>query len=326
MKIRKENKEKRGKRIIFNFLISLFSLFSFLFSTNLQAQDSIPEKADLTEEAELKFQQFFFKALSQKSIGNHKKAIENLENCNQILPENKTVFFEFSKNYLALKKIYLAKEYINRALVKDANNIWMLKHLVSVYVNDSDFKNAIETQKKVIALNPKERVYLVRLYLYNRDYKNAVDLLNTLEKDNMLTANLRKLKMSLEARKNLSKKFENVTDIATLMQRFDKEKSYETLKKILELSKNNVNVLLKYSDIGVNLYPEQAFVYLSKGKALIAKEKYNEALDVLKNGIDFVIEDDMEADFFLTMAKAYKGLGEINQEINYKAKAKKLKS
>ena len=57
---------------------ALFSLFFFLLSLNSYTQDSIPEAKDLTEEKELKFQQFFFKALSEKSIGNYQKAIENL--------------------------------------------------------------------------------------------------------------------------------------------------------------------------------------------------------------------------------------------------------
>ena len=40
--------------------LALFSFFFFLFSMSIFAQDSIPAKEDLTEEAELKFQQFFF--------------------------------------------------------------------------------------------------------------------------------------------------------------------------------------------------------------------------------------------------------------------------
>ena len=58
----------------------------------MSAQDSIAVQ-DLDEEKELKFQQYFFKALSEKSIKNYQKAIENLELCNEVLPENVTVFF-----------------------------------------------------------------------------------------------------------------------------------------------------------------------------------------------------------------------------------------
>ena len=306
--------------------MALFYLFFILFSLKTVSQDSIPEQKDLTEEAELKFQQYFFKALSQKSIGNYSKAIENLEDCNQILQENTAVFFEFSKNYLALNKTLLAKEYINRALVKKPDNIWMLKHLVEIYVKERNYSKAIDVQQKVIAQNTKEKEYLVRLFLYNREYKKAVDLMNALEKDKALSTSLKMLKQSLEARKNIGVKTESPNDVSTLKKSFENEKSYKTLEKILKLSNDNINDLLKYSKLGIELYPSQSFVYLINGKALNMQKEYKNALLILQNGIDFVIEDNMEIDFYKEIAKAYKGLGNIDQENKYIKKAKQLKS
>jgi len=317
---------KSRERQFKNFRLALFYLFFILFSLKTVSQDSIPEQKDLTEEAELKFQQYFFKALSQKSIGNYSKAIENLEDCNQILQENTAVFFEFSKNYLALNKTLLAKEYINRALVKKPDNIWMLKHLVEIYVKERNYSKAIDVQQKVIAQNPKEKEYLVRLFLYNREYKKAVDLMNALEKDKALSTSLKMLKQSLEARKNIGVKTESPNDVSTLKKSFENEKSYKTLEKILKLSNDNINDLLKYSKLGIELYPSQSFVYLINGKALNMQKEYKNALLILQNGIDFVIEDNMEIDFYKEIAKAYKGLGNIDQENKYIKKAKQLKS
>ena len=317
---------KSRERQFKNFRLALFYLFFILFSLKTVSQDSIPEQKDLTEEAELKFQQYFFKALSQKSIGNYSKAIENLEDCNQILQENTAVFFEFSKNYLALNKTLLAKEYINRALVKKPDNIWMLKHLVEIYVKERNYSKAIDVQQKVIAQNPKEKEYLVRLFLYNREYKKAVDLMNALEKDKALSTSLKMLKQSLEARKNIGVKTESPNDVSALKKSFDNEKSYKKLEKILKLSNDNINDLLKYSKLGIELYPSQSFVYLINGKALNMQKEYKNALLILQNGIDFVIEDNMEIDFYKEIAKAYKGLGNIDQENKYIKKAKQLKS
>ena len=317
---------KSRERQFKNFRLALFYLFFILFSLKTVSQDSIPEQKDLTEEAELKFQQYFFKALSQKSIGNYSKAIENLEDCNQILQENTAVFFEFSKNYLALNKTLLAKEYINRALVKKPDNIWMLKHLVEIYVKERNYSKAIDVQQKVIAQNPKEKEYLVRLFLYNREYKKAVDLMNILESEQALTTSLKMLKQSLEARKNIGVKTESPNDVSTLKKSFENEKSYKTLEKILKLSNDNINDLLKYSKLGIELYPSQSFVYLINGKALNMQKEYKNALLILQNCIDFVIEDNMEIDFYKEIAKAYKGLGNIDQENKYIKKAKQLKS
>jgi predicted Zn-dependent protease len=321
-------KKRRGFK---DLSLSVFSFFFFLFSWNLISQDSIPVTKDLTEEKELKFQQFFFKALSEKSIGNYQKAIENLESCNQILTNNPAVFFELSKNNLFLNNTLVAKEYINRALQKEKDNIWMLKHLVKVHLKDKNFSEAIMVQKKVAAINQKERAYLVRLLLLNREYKKAVSLLDTLEKENVLPARLRSLKYNLEkdkieAVKTETVKTEDLNDISSLINRFKTDKSYALLEQILQKYFNNPKELLKYSKEGITLFPAQPYVYLMQGRALIDQKKFTKALSILQTGIDFVFEDTMEANFYTEMANAYKGLGNKKDEIIYRKKSKRLKS
>ena len=84
--------------------------------------------------------------------------------------------------------------------------------------------------------------------------------------------------------------------------------------------------MLKYSEEGIGLFPAQPFVYLMKGKALNYQKNYKKALTTLENGIDFVIEDNMEADFYKEMAISYKGLGNSKEEKKYNEKSRKLKS
>ena len=324
MIIRKENSEKTIKSILY---ITLFSLF---FSLSSFGQDSIPAQKDLNEEAELKFQEYFFKALSQKAIGNHQKALENLESCNQILPENQAVFFEFSKNYLALNNSSLAKEYINRALLKEPDNIWMLKHLVKIYQRENNFAEAIATQKKVIEINPKEVGSLLRLYLFDRDYDNALILLKELEENKKLTPSLRKIKNQLEKRNNRvvannQKKPLNLT-LSALITAFEKEKTYSILKQLLDKAAiEDKNALLKYSSEGLVLFPAQPFVYLMQARALNYQKNYKKALSTLNNGIDFVLEDEMEASFYEEMSFSYQNLGDTKQSKKFLEKAKKLK-
>lgn len=297
-----------------------------LLSAPILSQDSIPEKEDLTEAAELKFQHYFFRALSDKSIGNYQKAIENLENCNQLLPNDIAVFFEFSKNYLLLNNTLLAKEYINRALAKDAQNIWMLKHLVNINQKEKNYKEAIKNQQKIIAINPKEKEDLVRLFLYDRQYEKAFALMNSLEKENLLSSRLKRIRDSLQKRSVSQKSEEKPTDLISLIDQFKSDKSYKILAQILNLSIDNPTELLKYSEDGITLFPAQPFVYLMKAKALNHQEKYNKALSTLQNGIDFVIEDQMEVDFYKEFVITYKGLGNLEKENKYQQKLNKLKS
>ena len=311
------------KEIALKFLkVSLFSFLFFLISLKSYTQDSLSVAIDFTEEKELKFQQFFFTALSQKSIGNYQKAIENLESCNQILPNNKSVFFEFSKNYLYLNNTLLAKEYINRAIIQDSKNIWMQKHLVKVLEKENNFFEAIKIQQKIIVLNPKENKNLVLLYLKNRDYKKALSFIKTLEEDNLLSSDLKKIKERLE--KTNYSETQKVKVSKDIYKRFETEKTYTLLKQILLATKDNSVLLLKYSKEGIALFPAQPFVYLINGSTLNVNREFKKALEILQNGIDFVIEDAMEALFYKEMALAYKGLNNKVEEKRYMEKYKKL--
>jgi tetratricopeptide (TPR) repeat protein len=301
---------------------SLFSLLFFLISLKSYTQDSLAVAIDFTEEKELKFQQFFFTALSQKSIGNYQKAIENLESCNQILPNNKSVFFEFSKNYLYLNNTPLAKEYINRAIIQDSKNIWMQKHLVKVLEKENNFFEAIKIQQKIIVLNPKENKNLVLLYLKNRDYKKALSFIKTLEEDNLLSSDLKKIKERLE--KTNYSETQKAKVSRDIYKRFETEKTYTLLKQILLATKDNSVLLLKYSKEGIALFPAQPFVYLINGSTLNVNREFKKALEILQNGIDFVIEDAMEALFYKEMALAYKGLNNKVEERRYMEKFRKL--
>ena len=96
-------------------------------------------------------------------------------------------------------------------------------------------------------------------------------------------------------------------------------------QQILQNYIENPDELLKYSNEGISLFPAQPYVYLNKGRALIYQKEYKKALTSLRNGIDFVIDDKMEAKFYTEMAIAYKGLGNLKEEIIYRQKSKKLK-
>lgn len=328
MKITKNHKKQTEKSIVgFQYYV-LFSLLFALNSINSFSQDSIPQAKDLTEEKEINFQQFFFKALSEKAIGNHQKAIEYLESCNQVLTNNVAVYFEFSKNYLLLNKNLLAKEYINRALLKEPKNIWMLKHLVKIHLKDRNFSEAIPIQQRVAKINLKERETLVRIYLQNNNLKKAVTLLNVLEQENALSPSLKRLKNSLDKRKNTTEvavKEQPKTNNRSLKDQFKNNKSFSILKQILEDPKNATEDQLLYANEGISLFPAQPFVYLIKAKALNYQKEYKKALLSLKDGIDFVIEDEMEANFYNEMAISYKALGDLQNEKKYIEKSKKLK-
>ena len=313
-----------NKRIVILVVLGLLSNPFISFS-----QDSIPAAKDLSEEKELRFQQFFFKALSEKSITNYDKAIKNLEQCNEILPNNLSVLFEFSKNYLLLNKTFEAKEYIRKALIQKPNDIWMLSHLVDVHKKERDFKSAIEVQQKVVKMDSSKRDDLIYLFLQDRDYPKAIALMNILESENGLSRNLRNLKSSLEKRRPTLVEEKKPTDLKGLVEHFKNDtSSFSVLKAILEKAdKEDKEILSKYSAEAISLFPAQPFAYLMRAKSLNYQKAYKKALTMLENGIDFVIDNtNLEATFYEEMANAYLGMKNATKATDFKNRAKKLRS
>ena len=302
------------------------SLFLILYSVFIYSQDSIPDSVGVNEKNNIEFQELFFRALSQKAIFNYKKAIECLETCNQLMPNNKSVLFELSKNYLKLGRNIEALEYIQLALNKDSNNLWLLEHKVTILRGIANFNEAIETQEKIAKNHPKKKQFLVFLHLQNRDIIAAKKVLFELKAAKLLNSRLRRIQEKLNNTKpKIKNQKENVVN-TNLRSVFEKEKTFNSLKLLLKkLTVNNNDDLLKYSEQGLALFPAQPFVYLMNGKALNNNNQYKKALQSLQNGIDFVIDNNqIEAEFYLEMAKAYKKLNDTKKARSFKNKAAKI--
>ena len=313
---KKSNKESRIK-VFLSFFLILYSLFIY-------SQDSIPAAVGVIEKNDIQFQDNFFKALSQKAVYNYRKAIEHLEKCNELVPDNKAVLFELSKNYLKLGRSNESLEYIHLALLKEPNNLWMLEHKVTILRRLANFDDAIVTQEKIAEKHPKKKQLLVFLHLQNRDVSAAKIVLSELKEDKLLNARLRRIEEKLSNTE--VKKTKKKTVSTDLRATFEKEKTYSSLQLLLnELNTSNHADLLKYSEQGLTLFPAQPFVYLINGKALNNNKKYKKALQSLQNGIDFVIDNnEIEAKFYIEMARAYQNLNNPQKADLFKSKASEI--
>jgi predicted Zn-dependent protease len=306
----------------------LFFLITLWTPSGVFSQDSIPVTSNLKEEKLLKFQDHFFKALAQKSIFNYRVAIQELEKCNELKPKDASVLFELSKNYLFLKKFLEAETYANQALVVKPNNYWILEHLSEIYITSRNIKKAIPVQEKIALQNSKGKERLVYLYYQNNQLEKAKKVLAEIEKMNQLTRGLVLLKKRFQKRvqkKEIIIKEEplKAENLQSLILKFDTNKNFDTLRKILTLSADKEHsILFTYSKKGLELFPAQAFVYLMHAKALNIQEKYQKAISQLQNGIDFVIDNKMlEADFYEELAFSYSHLGKKKEAIKNKNKA-----
>jgi tetratricopeptide (TPR) repeat protein len=76
----------------------------------------------------------------------------------------------------------------------------------------------------------------------------------------------------------------------------------------------------------LELYPAQPILYLVSGVAQNKLGNHQLAIDQLKLGLDFLVENpQMEADFYSELSLAYKQLNNISESEAFAKKAKALK-
>ncbi len=310
-------------------ILHKLSLIFILFISCFSSAQEIDEK----EENDLKFQDYFFEALKQRAIYNYSEAIENLENCYQIDSTNLAVEFELSKNYLSEKKYFESEIFIDKALLKEPQNIHLLNLEVEIYKSQHKFEEAIKAQQKLIEINPSNSEKLITLYLQNKNFDKAKELISEIEKNGLGTLKISTYIRYLDRRRNPKNQTERQnssknTSISDLKKQYSEKKDYKILKQILkqEFENKDFDSMFLDSKNGIELFPVQPYLYLMNAISAIELTKYTEAIAVLSIGIDFVIDDkNLEAQFYEQFSNAYQGLNNFDEAEKFNLKSKKLR-
>ncbi len=157
------------------FLIVIFlGLLSIPISLSAQTE---PEDVALDTD---EFQNHFYESLKQKGMENYDKAIESLEKCLKIQPNNATLFLELGKNYLSLKKYKDAYDNFENATKIDPKNRWAFVGMYDVCYDTRDYNQAIVIVQKLIEFKQTYKEDLVSLYMNTQQFDKALDLINEL--------------------------------------------------------------------------------------------------------------------------------------------------
>ena len=148
----------------------------FFIPNVLLAQTEPEDVATVSDE----FENHYYESLKQKGIENYDKAIEALEKCKNIQPENPIVFFELGKNYLSQKKYKDAYDNFEKVTKIDPKNRWAWVGMYDVCYDTRDFNQAIIIVQKLVEFKPDYREDLVSLYMNTQQFDKALDLINEL--------------------------------------------------------------------------------------------------------------------------------------------------
>lgn len=157
--------------------VFLAILFGMFFISNSSLAQAEPEDIAIDSDA---FQDHFYEALKQKGIENYDKAIESLEKCIEIQPNNAALFFELGKNYYNQKKYKDAYDNFEKATQIDSKNRWAWVGMYDVCYDTRDYNQAIIIVQKLIEFKEEYKDDLTSLYMNTQQYDKALTLINEL--------------------------------------------------------------------------------------------------------------------------------------------------
>lgn len=149
---------------------------AFLAPNVLLAQDEANNVVSMDDG----YQGYFFDAIREKSIENYDKAIEILQKCKEIQPENPVTYFELGKNYLAQKKYKEAFENFEITSKMDPKNRWAWVGMYDVCYETRDYNRAIGIVEKLVEFKEDYKEDLTSLYMNTKQYDKALVLINEL--------------------------------------------------------------------------------------------------------------------------------------------------
>ncbi len=177
-------------------------LSSLLLTTPLFAQEEVAEQevnVDDLGNVNDEFKETFFNALAEKGKQNYDRAIALLERCLELQPSNAAVLFELGKNHLSNNAFAKAEDYLLRAIDSKGENEWLLDTLLEVYQQNNDQDKALETLKKLVAINENYEELLPLQYIKTGQPDKALEVLEKIDKRIGESANRNLLKRQLRS-------------------------------------------------------------------------------------------------------------------------------
>lgn len=161
--------------------IALILFFGILFFQPVSAYaQAEPETIGLETD---EFQELFFEALKQKGIENYDRAIDALEKCLKLQPENANVYNELGKNYLKMRKYKESYDSFEKASKIDPKNKWFWNGMYDVCYQTQDYNQSIIIVNKLIEFDKGYKEDLVSLYMYTQQFDKALALINDLNEN-----------------------------------------------------------------------------------------------------------------------------------------------
>jgi len=201
------------------------------------------------------FQETFFKAIAQRAVENPQKAIEELEKCLKLQPENTAVYYELAKNYIDLEAYDKAETFLKKTLEdsKYKGNINIHKQLFYVYSMQKRYDDAIEVAQFIAESDPVYYQELSNLYLIQNEYQQALEALDRFDAIEGLDEFRDQFRMVIYKEGNILKKGSNIlkAGFKILCMILERQHTLWSFTGLITLQKNTIKVGIRVQEHSV---------------------------------------------------------------------------
>ena len=284
------------------------------FDQSIDAYNQLEKKIGINDQLSVEKQQIY------QAEGKNKEALEELQKLIDFNPKEPRYYGLMADYYLLEKDEVNALKYYMKILEIDPENGFVLFSLTSFYRQKEDKEKAWEYiqkgfQNKIVEVDTKIQYYLMMTADQDKPFftENQVDeLVNLLVKTNgddyrVYTVYaeylIRKGKLA-EARDQLRKVLETQKD------------NYPIWERMILVSNDLLDFKSVYSDAAkaIELFPNQPVLYGLKAVACLQLEKYSEAVDILKEGEPYLLDNKpLKIQFDLYRAEANYKLDRVEE-------------
>jgi len=239
----------------------------------------------LKEQERLQFENYFFDAMNEHLKANYDKSNDLFQQCLSIDSQNDVVFFKMAQNDLQSKKYDEALTYIDKAKTLNPDNKWYQKTFIEIKIAEG---TPIKEVKKLIeAFRPKAKNKYVVMDLYQKLYSKHQ-------------------KEKLYVKYTTPKKISSIT--------FSKLIAAQQYKEVIDKGENHLNK-----------HPNDAQTYYYVALAYKHTKKYQEALDYLDMGTDFILKNKaLLKSYYQLYFDIYIALGKKQKALPYQQKLQKI--
>lgn len=293
--------------------------FVLIIPIGICAQDQ--EDASLfLEEYSDEFQEAFFTALQQKGIQNYDRAINALQTCLQLKPDQAVLHHELAKVYYLDKKYSQGFSHALQAVQQEPENFWYVETFWK-YQSRKGAGNANRVANPLSATPDVFWVNLSKLYLklgILEQGEEAFDKIASKKKYATLGQEIAEMRMERKERTRVKE-----TPKPVEREVVEEANPLDALKKRLRSLQQEGEFDRLYEESGVasESYPLQPDFYYYRGWALLKNGKTKEGLEILEESLAYLLEEgELSLFIYQALAEGYELLGDADKLKYYQKK------